>query len=72
MDIINVIDIVSLVSTICRCNTAQLIIRAESHYCCRWNSVVCLLVGRSVDLSQSSALQKRLNRSKCRLGCGLR
>jgi len=28
--------------------------------------------GRSVCLSQSSALQKRLNRSRCRLGCGLR
>jgi len=41
MDIINVIDIVSLVSTICCYNIAQLIIRAESHYyvdaayCCR-------------------------------------
>jgi len=78
-DIINFTDIVLLViSTICRYNITQPIIRQDaSHYyvdaayCYTRSSVVCLSIGRSVGLSQSCDLQKRLNRSKCRLGCGL-
>jgi len=35
------------------------------------SSVVCLSVGLLVCLSRSSAVQKRLNRSRYRLGCGL-
>ena len=38
----------------------------DAAYCYRRCRVVCL----SVDLSQSWALHKRLNRSRCRLGCG--
>jgi len=40
-------------------------------YCCRRSSVVCRSVCLSVSLSRSWVLQKRLNRSRCRLGCGL-
>jgi len=43
----------------------------DAAYCYRPSSVVCLSVCRSVCLSQSWTLQKRLNRSRCRLGCGL-
>ena len=39
----------------------------DTAYCYRRISVICL----SVCLSQSRALQKRLNRSRCRLGCGV-
>jgi len=39
----------------------------DTAYCYRRSSVVCLSVG----LSRSRALQKRLNRPRCRLGCGL-
>jgi len=31
---------------------------------------VCLYIGRSVCLSQSWALQKQMNRLRCRVGCG--
>jgi len=76
MDTINFVDTVSLVSTICRCNTAQLISRphlttmymrpivADGVAWC-----VCLSAGRSVTILSAA---KRLNRSRCRLGCGLR
>ena len=40
-------------------------------YCYRRSSVVCLSVGLSVGVSQSWAVQKRLNRSRYCLGRGL-
>jgi len=40
------------------------VIRIDSAYCYRRSSVLCLSVG----LPRSWALQKRLNRSRCRLG----
>ena len=47
----------------------------DAAYCYRPSSVVCLIVGWlvvrwSVGLSRSWTLQKRLNRSRCRLGYG--
>jgi len=54
MDIINFTDTVSLVSNVCHCSTAQLIIRpqyVDAAYCYRWSSVVCPSV---VCLSQTA------------------
>ena len=45
----------------------RIALRTNAAYCCRWSGVICL----SVSLSRSWALQKRLNRSRLRLGCGL-
>jgi len=44
----------------------------DAAYCYRPSSVVCLSEARSsVGLSQLWALQKRVNWSRCHLGCGL-
>jgi len=45
---------------------------ADAAYCYRQSSVVCRSVGLSVGLSVTLSLQKRLHRSRCRLGWGLR
>jgi len=44
----------------------------DAAYCYRPSSVVCLPVGLSVCLSQLWAMQKRLNRSRCRVSYALR
>jgi len=39
----------------------------DAAYCYRSSSMVCLSVGRSITVVSPA---KRLNRSRCRLGCG--
>jgi len=75
MDIINFTDFASLISDICRYNIAQLTIRPYLTTMCMRPIVTDrvawsfrLSVGRSVTIL---SLAKRLNRSTCRLRCGL-
>jgi len=43
-------------------------IASDAGYCYRWSNVICLLVCRMCLLARWWAMQKRLNRSRCRLG----